>query len=128
MEQLTWSAAASERSLDVGDLPSSIRDSLQPIAREPDRRRQVSDVLYQKLVERQYSFWGDVHPLFLNRDITRHDLRELVRRGLRVAGGSYQELCGLFAIPAADHKRFMRLLSKYQCRPDLRAPDPGLRA
>ena len=33
------------------------------------------------LVSGGYSFWEHIHPLFLQRDITRHDMRELVRRG-----------------------------------------------
>ena len=56
-----------------------------------DRRRQVADDLYDALVTRGASFWEHVHPMFLAQDITRHDLRELVRRGLRETRGRYKE-------------------------------------
>ena len=42
----------------------------------------VADDLYDVLVQQRVSFWDHVYPLFLARDITRHDVRELVRRGL----------------------------------------------
>ena len=42
-----------------------------------ERRRQLADDLYQALVSGGYSFWDHIYPLFLGRDITRHDMREL---------------------------------------------------
>jgi DNA-binding NtrC family response regulator len=120
MEQLTWLATGSERCLDADDLPSGVRNDGRLPVPPRERRRQIADVLYQGLMERGLSFWGHVHPMFVNRDITRHDLRELVRRGLRVSMGSYRGLLDLFAIPAADYKRFMRLLTTHDCRPDFR--------
>jgi DNA-binding NtrC family response regulator len=120
MEQLTWLSTEARRCLDVDDLPSAIRSNGQPIVPERERRRQIADALYQGLADGRLSFWGQVHPMFLNRDITRHDLRELVRRGLRVSMGSYRGVLDLFAIPPADYKRFMRLLSTHDCRPDFR--------
>jgi len=85
-----------------------------------ERRRQVSDELYQALVQGGYSFWQHIHPLFLNRDITRNDLRELVRRGLITTRGSYRAVVDLFGISGADYKRFMNFLSTHDCRPDYR--------
>jgi hypothetical protein len=67
-----------------------------------------------------YSFWQHIHPLFLNRDITRYDLRELLRRGLSATRGSYRAVLELFGIPASDYKRFMNFLSTHDCRVDYR--------
>ena len=46
--------------------------------------------LYDALVGQGDSFWEHVYPMFLSRDITRHDVRELVRRGLRETRGNYK--------------------------------------
>lgn len=119
MEQLTW-LSTEDRSLDVDDLPSALRGEGQESGPERERRHQVADALYKGVVDGGYSFWRHVHPMFLNRDITRHDLRELIRRGLKVSMGSYRGLLDLFSIPASDYKRFMRLLSTHDCRPDFR--------
>jgi hypothetical protein len=71
--------------------------------------------LYDALVKQGASFWEYVHPMFLARDITRHDLRELVRRGLRESRGRYKSLLGLFGMPSRDYRRFMNFLTAHGC-------------
>ena len=82
-----------------------------------ERRRQVADDLYQALVSGDYSFWEHIHPLFLSRDITRHDIRQLVRRGLSTTRGNYRGLLELFRMPPEDYKRFMNFLATHDSRP-----------
>ena len=53
--------------------------------------------------------------MFLNRDITRHDLRQLVRRGLRESRGRYKSLLTLFGMPSRDYRRFMNFLAAHDC-------------
>jgi hypothetical protein len=80
-----------------------------------DRRRQVADDLYDALVKQGAPFWEHVAPMFLARDITRHDLRELVRRGLRETRGRYKEVLELFGMPSRDYRRFMNFLATHGC-------------
>ena len=61
-----------------------------------------------------------VHPLFLARDITRHDIRELVRRGLRTTRGSYRGLLNLFGMESSDYQRFHNFLAAHDCKVDYR--------
>jgi hypothetical protein len=61
-----------------------------------------------------------VHPLFLARDLTRHDLRELVRRGLRTTRGSYRALLTLFGMDPQDYQKFHNFLSAHDCKVDYR--------
>jgi hypothetical protein len=67
-----------------------------------------------------YSFWDHIHPLFLNRDITRPDIRLLVRRGLSVTRGNYRALLSLFRMPPEDYKRFLNFLATHDCRAEFR--------
>ena len=53
--------------------------------------------------------------MFLARDITRHDLRELVRRGLRESRGRYKALLALFGMSSRDYRRFMNFLAAHEC-------------
>ena len=53
--------------------------------------------------------------MFLARDITRHDMRELVRRGLRESRGRYKALVTLFGMSARDYRRFMNFLAAHDC-------------
>jgi transcriptional regulator with PAS, ATPase and Fis domain len=87
---------------------------------DAERRRQAADELYQALVTGQCSFWGDIHALFLLRDITRNDIRELVRRGLAKTRGNYRALLTLFGLPQGDYKRFLNFLTTHDCGVDFR--------
>jgi transcriptional regulator with PAS, ATPase and Fis domain len=120
VEQMAWMSASPEEPLGVEQIPAIVKSSGQSILPTRERRRQVADELYQALVHGGYSFWEHIHPLFLNRDITRHDIRELVRRGLSASRGSYRTLLQLFGIPPTDYKRFMNFLATHDCRADFR--------
>jgi hypothetical protein len=85
-----------------------------------ERRRQLADDLYATLVDGHYTFWGHIHPLLLKRDITRHDLRQLVRRGLATTRGNYRAILKLFGMPESDYKRFMNFLAAHECTVDFR--------
>jgi hypothetical protein len=94
-----------------------------------DRRRQVADDLYDALVMQGTSFWEHVYPMFLARDITRQDLRQLVRRGLRESRGRYKSLLKLFGMPSRDYRRFMNFLAAHDCGVEFRefrTPAPPL--
>ena len=119
MEQIS-SVASDEAVVGVAELPPILKSTGQAVLPARERRRQLADELFKAIVEGGYSFWEHVHPMFLDRDITRHDVRELVRRGLSVSRGNYRGLLDLFRIPASDYKRFMNFLATHDCRPDFR--------
>ena len=107
--------------VEVGHLPPSVQASADHVLPVKERRRQVADELYQALVTGGYSFWEHIHPLFLQRDVTRHDMRELVRRGLSTTRGNYRSLLRLFGMPSSDYKRFLNFLAAHECNVDFRA-------
>jgi len=119
VEQMAWLAASPDDPLGLDQVPAVVKGA-QSGAPVRERRRQVADELYQALVHGGYTFWQHIHPLFLNRDITRHDMRELVRRGLSATRGSYRATLELFGIPPDDYKRFMNFLATHECRVDYR--------
>ena len=104
----------------VDQLPAAVRATAPLLLPARERRRQVADELYNALVTVGYSFWDHIYPLFLSRDITRHDMRELVRRGLATTRGNYRALLKLFGMPAGDYKRFLNFLAAHDCRADFR--------
>jgi transcriptional regulator with PAS, ATPase and Fis domain len=118
VEQSAWLA---ERDvIDVEQLPESVRTSAQSVLMARERRKQVADELYTAIVSAGYSFWDHIYPLFLSRDITRHDMRELVRRGLTTTRGNYRALLKLFGMSSSDYKRFLNFLAAHECRADFR--------
>ena len=119
VEQMVWMATpGSPAGLAV--VPDTVRQSAQAVLPTYERRRQVADDLYRALVSGEYSFWEHVYPRFLNRDITRHDIRELVRRGLNATRGNYRGVLELFRIPPQDYKRFMNFLVTHKCHANYR--------
>jgi DNA-binding NtrC family response regulator len=117
-EQIIWLAPA-DRPIEVSQLPEVVR-TVPSLTPANERRRQLADELYQSVVSGGYSFWDHIHPLFLDRDITRHDMRELLRRGLNTTRGNYRSLLRLFRIPKSDYKRFLNFLAAHDCGVDYR--------
>jgi DNA-binding NtrC family response regulator len=66
------------------------------------------------------NFWTVVYQPFKRRELTRHDVTELIHGGLSRTAGSYRNLLGLFNLPAADYKRFHAFLRQQNCNLDVR--------
>jgi len=107
--------------ISLDDLPESIRgyggDGIRP---KDERRRHVADDLFTKLVDGEVDFWCDVHDVFIARDLTRDDLRGVVRRGLATTRGSYRALPALFGMQDRDYKRLLNFLAAHDCAVDFR--------
>jgi DNA-binding NtrC family response regulator len=72
-------------------------------------------VLFQRLISEGASFWSEVYEPFMARDLTRNEVRELVRLGLEHTRGNYKLLVTSFNMPPEDYKKFLNFLRKYQC-------------
>jgi len=101
----------------LDELPPEIR-SQRGVAARPkrERRRTVADDLYKRLVEHRESFWTAVYPLYMQREITKQNVRDLVRKGLEEARGNYKIVCKLFNMEPADYKKFLNFLRKHDCQ------------
>jgi transcriptional regulator with GAF, ATPase, and Fis domain len=117
VEQAVWRSGDVE--IGPEHLPEYVRMPDSLVAR-PERRRQVADELYEALTNGVYTFWAHIHPLFLARDITRHDIRQVVRRGLQTTRGNYRGLLPLFHMDSGDYQRFYNFLSAHDCQVDYR--------
>jgi transcriptional regulator with PAS, ATPase and Fis domain len=117
---------AGDQPVTIDDLPTSVLSAVtNEITRSRDRRRHLSDDLYESLVSGSHDFWNYVQTLFINREITRHDVRAVIRRGLATTGGSYRALLPLFRIERHDYKRFLNFLAAHDLRVDYRDFRPG---
>jgi hypothetical protein len=72
-------------------------------------------MLFERMVNGGESFWSCVYSPFMARDLTRDDLRTVVRKGLERTSGNYKVMVELFNMPGDDYKRFLGFLRKYQC-------------
>ena len=103
--------------IQLDDLPPEVRSPGQ-IGLRPrrERRRTIGDELYKRLVEGGESFWTAVYPLYMNREITRSNVRDIVHRGLEEARGNYKIVLRLFNMEPRDYKRFLNFLRKHDCQ------------
>ena len=103
------------------DIPAEIHVRRQPGAAPfRERRRTISDDLYQRLTTEQQSFWTTVYPLFMQREITRSSVRDVVRKGLQDARGNYKIVARMFNMQDQDYKKFLNFLRKHHCQPSFK--------
>ena len=76
----------------------------------------VTDDLFKRLVDDRESFWTAVYPLYMSREITKSQVRDLVRKGLEEARGNYRIVLRLFNMENRDYKRFLSFLRKHDCQ------------
>jgi DNA-binding NtrC family response regulator len=111
--------------------PRHFIDSLEEAARMGQLRKvplcDVGDVggigdiearCYQRMIEDKVSFWEAVHHPYLDRELSRAQVRAIVARGLAASRGSYKRLLALFGIAEADYLRFMDFLRHHRLKPE----------
>jgi len=104
--------------VDRADLPLEVLRSAPAAvapAAAPKPARPVAETLFDRMVTGRQSFWSVVYAPFISRDLTRDDLRAIIRKGLEQTSGNYRVLVELFNMPQDDYKRFLGFLRKYQC-------------
>lgn len=108
--------------LDVDALPAEIRPARSGLTVNVTARVEptapatsVAESLFDRLVNGGESFWTAVYEPFMARDLTRNDVRELIRLGLRHTLGNYKLLVTSFNMAPEDYKRFLNFLRKYEC-------------
>jgi transcriptional regulator with PAS, ATPase and Fis domain len=109
------------KAIEIDDVPPKIREG-RPSDAAPfrERRRTIVDDLYQRMTAEQHSFWTTVYPLYMQREITRTSVRDVVRRGLQDANGSYKVVARMFNMDQGDYKKFLNFLRKHHCQPSYR--------
>ena len=115
VEQLL--VARRDEELRVQDLPATVRARGGVTVRpKRERRRTVAQDLYNRLLADRESFWTSVYPMYMQREITRANLRELVGIALRESRGNYKNVTQLFNLEVHDYKRLLNFLRKHDCQ------------
>ena len=110
-----------QEQVDVDSLPQEIQRASvgrRAAARAGAHRDPVAprhQVLYDRITTEGASFWSVAYEPFMARDLTRQEIRELVRLGLEHTRGNYKLLVTTFNMPPEDYKKFLNFLRKYQC-------------
>jgi DNA-binding NtrC family response regulator len=103
--------------IDSGSLPAEMSGN-QPMRTRGSSATSsavMNNQRLERLMKERVSFWAEVHEPFMNHDITREDVRQLVREGLAHTRGNYKMLVRAFNMPPNDYKRFLSFLRTYEC-------------
>jgi hypothetical protein len=61
------------------------------------------------------TFWEAVYEIFMDRELTKTDVRHIVTRGLHLTRGSYRQLLDLFHMKPREYRRFLAFLHHHDC-------------
>ncbi len=82
-----------------------------PAAFDPSAR-------YRKMLLGDQDFWDAVRRPFLDRELNRAQVREIIVRGLQESEGSYKRLLDIFRISQDDYLKFMDFLRHHRLKPE----------
>ena len=115
-----------DRPVTVADLPQGVRPVRPLVAGAAALAPNVKWAkLFDRLVAGGECFWATVYDPFMARDLTRDDLRAVIRRGLEETRGSYKLLMPLFNIETRHKRRLVTALRKHDCLIDLHQARQG---
>ena len=105
------------------DLPPEILDAVtfagEPSPQAPPtaqaETKSRAELLWDLMVVGGESFWTVVYPAFIDRELTKTDLRQIVKAGLQRTQGNYRKLVELFHMAPGDYKRFLAFLYQHDC-------------
>lgn len=104
--------------INIESFPEEIKDSLKKdicnheTALAPNQKTRF---LFKQLIEGKRSFKIDVHRAFLNRDLNRLEVKELIKIGLQSNGRKYMSLSKKFNY---DYDKFMGFLRHHNLKPN----------
>jgi DNA-binding NtrC family response regulator len=87
----------------------------QTASRANDGESGAAGRAWTEMMAHGASFWTAVHAPFMARELTKSDVRTIVRRGLQQTQGSYRKLVELFHLKASDYKRLLAFLYQHDC-------------
>jgi len=101
--------------------PSHFLESLEQVSRLGQFERMplvdVGAQLYERMSMGEGDFWAIVHQPFLDRELSRGQVRSVIAHGLDATRGSYKGLLPLFGMRDCDYARFMDFLRHHELKP-----------
>ena len=108
-------------SVDRSDLPIQMLDTPVIEMRRafgeeaPTGEPTPADRAWNQMVRDGQTFWTAVYEPFMEHELTKADVRLIMRRGLRQTQGSYRQLTEIFHMSAREYRRFLAFLHQHDC-------------
>jgi DNA-binding NtrC family response regulator len=101
--------------------PRDFAEALEGVARDRQftaLQAGVAGTEFERLANQEGNFWDLVQRPYLDRDLKRAEVREILVQGLKRTGGSYKRLLALFGVAEEDYLKFMDFLRHHRLKPD----------
>lgn len=126
LEQYQWPGNVRELlSLTTTGYAMSDGDRIEPEDFEsamirPNRSSvQAIDDIYERIMKGDVSFWKLVHEPFLDRELNRLEVRNLLTKVYADSGRSYRGMLKRVGLPETDYQKFMDFLRHHRLKPQL---------
>ena len=96
----------------------ALEEGMAPLTRAEESANGIVSSLYELMVEDGEDFWCVVREPFMDRELNRAQVREIVRHGLRDAQGSYKRMLEIFRVEQKDYLKFMDFLRHHRLKPE----------
>jgi len=109
------------RSVDRIDLPVEVQGDPSPdlqrglSGESPAGGPSPAERAWNLMVQEGQTFWTAVYEPFMEHELTKADVRFIMRRGLRQTSGSYRQLTNVFHMTAREYRRFLAFLHQHDC-------------
>lgn len=77
---------------------------------------------FDRMVKGEATFWDAVYRPFLDRELNRSEVQDVLAHGLAWSQGSYKRLLEAFGVAACDYLRFMDFLRHHRLKPQRAQP------
>jgi transcriptional regulator with GAF, ATPase, and Fis domain len=104
--------------IEPGDFIESLEDLSRIRQMEVVPFTRIPTTLYAKLIAREGTFWGLILEPYLERDLKRDEVKELIKQGLTETRGSYKKLLDLFGVAQEDYLKLMDFLRHHKLKPE----------
>ncbi|MEL6614299.1 MAG: sigma 54-interacting transcriptional regulator [Bacteroidota bacterium] len=102
---------------DLGAEPQASGDGVvRPPALDLGAKNVVGRAL-ARMKSGEASFWSAVRDPYLDRELNRSEVRQIVRRALDSSAGSYKRALQMFGLEADEYLRFMDFLRHHRLKP-----------
>jgi DNA-binding NtrC family response regulator len=102
------------------DLPD-FYESLEELARDHQLGLVTAQLAHEcctLMATGEQTFWQAVHRPFLERDLNRAQVRQVIGEGLTATRGSYKRMLGIFGVEQNDYLKFMDFLRHHDLKPE----------
>ena len=108
-----------KRKIEIDDIPEQIKEYKKKTIKffkplnysKEDFTQWRSYKIFCEMKERGRDFWEAVHRAYLNRELNKYQLKEIIQFGLKESGGNLKALLPIFKIKEKDYKKFLNFLN-----------------